>query len=380
MSTVFNHSRHFTAEQFKSHDEARYQDILEYGGLDSIRAIPCSNPGDIVQLDPRLKNDYPYIRNHWEEVGLETSENILWGVEASDLAQAPEDFSVYHFTPDVHAVRPDIRRMLATQHANDKNSFISYCESQGYPVPRTITVEPGSTPDLSSIRTPAFVKAAESQAGVSILKAMTDEELEAHVGEFRGVKFQIQEAVEDAVFVNVQYKAIGGRAIHLATSEQLLNGFTHIGNRFPTHHDPRDITDKLAIGLSENGLKGIFAFDVAIPHNGDNPEAKIIECNPRWNGASYPTAIGDKLGIDSWQAIGVNTPHETIRDIDLSDLAYDRTKGFGAIVTGFVFKPNKHIVNVMLAGPPEAQEDLAPQVMERLTSKALAQKTLAQVT
>jgi glutathione synthase/RimK-type ligase-like ATP-grasp enzyme len=368
MSTVYNHSRHFTAEQFISHDTERYYETLDYGGLDSIRALPCSEADDVVQLDPRLKDNYPFIREHWQEAGLDISNNIHWGVDAADLAQYPQmDFSVYHFTPDVHETRPDLKRVLATQDANNKNTFINFCDLRGYPVPKTYMIEPGMTPDLSDIQTPAYIKAAESQAGISILKADTASELEEHVKSFNG-KFQVQESVENASFINVQYKALGNRALHLATSEQLLRGYTHIGNKYPTHHDPRDITDSLADNLAEKGLKGIYAFDVAMSSDGDVDNTKIIECNPRWNGASYPTVIGNRLGAETWEALGIRTPHENIGDIDLSGLVYDRAKGYGAVVTGFVFKPNKRIVNVMLAGPKEAQDELRPQVMERLTN------------
>jgi hypothetical protein len=137
MSTVYNHSRHFTAEQFISHDTERYYETLDYGGLDSIRALPCSEADDVVQLDPRLKDNYPFIREHWQEAGLDISNNIHWGVDAADLAQYPQmDFSVYHFTPDVHETRPDLKRVLATQDANNKNTFINFCDLRGYPVPK----------------------------------------------------------------------------------------------------------------------------------------------------------------------------------------------------------------------------------------------------
>jgi len=58
----------------------------------------------------------------------------------------------------------------------------------------------------------------------------------------------------------------------------------------------------MAEWLYREGMKGTFAFDVAVTRKGVGTDYLAIECNPRFNGASYPTVIAHKLGLESWVA------------------------------------------------------------------------------
>ncbi len=51
----------------------------------------------------------------------------------------------------------------------------------------------------------------------------------------------------------------------------------------------------LAEWMYEKGMKGVWAFDIAVLEK-DPVQYMIIECNPRYNAASYPSIIGRKLG------------------------------------------------------------------------------------
>lgn len=69
-------------------------------------------------------------------------------------------------------------------------------------------------------------------------------------------------------------------------------------------------------------MKGIFAFDVAVVQTDKGLRFPAIECNPRFNGATYPTLIAQKLGIREWSAFACATQQRDLEDIDISDIAF----------------------------------------------------------
>lgn len=79
-------------------------------------------------------------------------------------------------------------------------------------------------------------------------------------------------------------------------------------------------------------MKGIFAFDVAVVQTETGLRFPAIECNPRFNGASYPTMIVHKLDIPEWSAVTLSTKHRSLSDIGLSDIEFDMKTGVGGIV------------------------------------------------
>lgn len=66
-----------------------------------------------------------------------------------------------------------------------------------------------------------------------------------------------------------------------------------------------------------NGMQGVFAFDIAVIDRPNGVEYLAIECNPRFNGASYPTAIAHKFGITHWMSRLFYTDHRSLRDLNL---------------------------------------------------------------
>ena len=96
---------------------------------------------------------------------------------------------------------------------------------------------------------------------------------------------------------------IGNQVIRLAASEQIPHGFTHQGNRAPASHEPWDAVEPMAQGPKYQGMKGIFAIDVAVVQAQRGLRFPAIECNPGCNGATYPSMIAQKLDIPEWSAV-----------------------------------------------------------------------------
>ncbi len=80
------------------------------------------------------------------------------------------------------------------------------------------------------------------------------------------------------------------------------------------------------------GFKDILAFDVAVHEEDAGMRFLAIECNPRFNGASYLTAIALKLDIQQWEARNYRTWHRSLSEIDLKGVEYDPEQGEGVII------------------------------------------------
>ena len=112
------------------------------------------------------------------------------------------------------------------------------------------------------------------------------------------------------------------------------------------------------LGMTEPG-------DVAVIDKPSGVEYLAIECNPRFNGASYPTAIAHKLGIEHWLARVFNTDLRSLASVDLTGLEYDASRGEGVILVNWgPILVGKLLF--LLAGPPSAQERLALELQARL--------------
>jgi hypothetical protein len=130
-------------------------------------------------------------------------------------------------------------------------------------------------------------------------------------------------------------------------------------------YQPWELVDPMAKWMDEKGMKGIFAFDVAVVETSDDVDYFAIECNPRFNGASYPTGIARKLKINSWCSDNFKTKYRSLDEIDLEDLEYDPATGIGAIVVnwGTVLVGK---LGMLLAGSIEQQEELRQLLKQKL--------------
>jgi len=157
----------------------------------------------------------------------------------------------------------------------------------------------------------------------------------------------------------------GNGLSRFVATEQVLEGPAHQGNRYPARAEPWDCVEPMARWLYEQGMQGVFAFDVAVIEKDDRADYLAIECNPRFNGASYPTAVAKKLGIGHWLARSFKTERRTLADIDLAGLEYDPATGRGIVLVNWGPVLVGKLL-ILLAGPPEAQDRLARELHARL--------------
>jgi hypothetical protein len=338
--------------------------------LYSGRALGASNPGDLIQLHPDLRPQWPAICSHYERVGLRHSNDVIWDIDTRLLADYPEhEPSVFFFGDAEQRRRPDERWHRTVEFINSKNRFMALANDLEVPVPRTLCFDEVALieeADIESAPYPCYLKAALSVSGVGIYRCEDPQALRAATARFAPkVPVQIQDEVRTDCFLNLQYEAIDGHAQRVATSEQVLEGCVHQGNRHPVPAPPWEVVDPMADWLVAEGIRGVFAFDVAVIEDQGASRHLAIECNPRWNGASYPTMIARKLGIEHWLARTFPTRHRMLADLDLSGIEYDPSTGEGVILVNWGPVLVGKLL-VLLAGAPDRQQTLAQALGQRL--------------
>jgi hypothetical protein len=338
--------------------------------LYSGRGLVVSEPGDLIQLHPALRSQWDAITAHYDRVGLRHADEVIWDLSHDRLAEHPERaVSVFFFGPNEHRVRPDARWLDAVAAINSKNTFMALAHRCGVPVPQTIpfdSVDAITAADLAAAPYPCYIKAAVSVSGVGIYRCADVAALRAAIGEFDpGTPVQIQAEVVTDSFLNLQYHSDAHGLTRHAATEQVLNGFVHQGNRHPARHAPWDAVEPLAEWLHAEGMRGVFAFDVAVVGADASPDFLAIECNPRYNGASYPTAAAHKLGVEHWLAKAYSTRHRSLEDLDLSGLEYDPDRGTGVVLVNWgPILVGKLLL--LLAGDPDTQAELEHALLQRL--------------
>lgn len=338
--------------------------------LYSGRALGLSEPWDLIQIHPQLKPLWDDIRGHYSRIGLSHSENVIWELDLRHLGRhIGHRPSVFFFGPHESMYWGDHQWLEIVDYINSKNNFIALAGELGVDVPRTWCFDCVSEIDREQIDRfvyPCYLKAAVSVAGVGIYRCRDKEALFAARGWFdRDVPLQVQEEVVSQAFLNLQYRVVGKDVVRLQASEQILKGFEHQGNRVPAGYEPWHSVDAMAKWLTDHGMKGIFAFDVAVVQTERGLRFLAIECNPRFNGASYPTMIAQKLDIPEWRAITVPTRHRTLNGIDLDGLEFNMRSGEGVVIVnwGTVLAGK---LSVLLAGSPDIQDRLELELAARL--------------
>ncbi|MDB4409481.1 ATP-grasp domain-containing protein [Gammaproteobacteria bacterium] len=338
--------------------------------LYSGRALGLSEPDDYIQLHPVLKPLWKHITAHYGRVGLSHSESVIWDLSLEQLARhTGYRPSVFYFGPAENKAWNDQEWLEAVEFINSKNNFMALADDLGIDVPQTQcfdSVDEISEMDIISFNMPCYLKAAISVSGVGIYRCANREELRDAIQEFASdVPVQLQEEIKTEVFLNMQYRVIGDRLVRLAVSEQILDGCAHQGNRFPSSHEPWETIEPMALWLKERGMKGIFAFDVAVVDTPDGVRYPAVECNPRFNGASYPTIIAQKLDIPEWSARTFKTRYRKLSDLDISDLEFDMKTGEGIVIVNWGTILMGKLV-ILMAGSPEHREVLVNELRYRL--------------
>ena len=338
--------------------------------LYSGRALGITGPRDIIQLHPEMRTQWPAIHDHYRRIGLSHTDQVIWNLDRAELgSHIGYQPSVFYFGPREYTHWGDYQWLETVEYINSKNNFMALAEQLGVDVPQTLCFDSVAEIDaqaVSAMRFPCYLKAAVSVSGVGIHRCADEVELRTSMQHFTpGIPVQLQEEVVTDSFLNLQYLVTDNVAVRLIASEQLLDGTAHQGNRVPVTHEPWSEVDVMADWLVERGMKGIFAFDVAVVETAQGLRFPVIECNPRYNGASYPTLIAQKLGITQWTAVTLRTRHRTLAAIDLSDIEYNADTGEGLVIVNWGPVLAGKLV-VLMAGSPDYQDALAVELEARL--------------
>jgi hypothetical protein len=369
-----------TASSLKTHHESRYiinhdiknctADGVVGNHLYSGRALGISSPSDIIQLHPDLRVLWSDITGHYLRVGLDHSHDVIWNLDLHQLAKhVGHKPSVFFYGRKECRNWGDDKWLETVEFINSKNNFMAVAHQLGVDTPNTRCYDCVSRISQSDIETtiyPCYLKAAISVSGVGIYRCERPSELRSAMSQFtQGIPIQIQEEVNAEYFLNLQYQIADNQLSRLAATEQILDGFTHQGNRYPASFEPWDSVHPMAEWMKDNGMKGIFAFDVAVTLTEQGLRFPAIECNPRYNGASYPTLIANKLGIPEWTAVNFSSSYRRLIDIDLRDLEYnDETKEGIVIINWGTILAGK--LMLLIAGSRDYQESMMILLESRL--------------
>ena len=301
------------------------------------RVLAMSYPKDVVQMHPDLSDQklLNKIIEHYDRVGLDVTSRFVFDESWEVAKDFPDhELNAFHFGTAANAVAPDEKFAQIADELNNKNRFIEFCHSNDTACPITVlfnSKEDFSTKNLPEY--PVYVKGAVSASGMHVIRCEDENQLHLAVEKMPG-EFQVQESLSaDTKFCNIQYSVVAGHLRHEHLTLQKLSGNEHNGNIFPSGVDPdliQPATDKLARILFEKGIKGTFAFDVAV----SGGKSYLIEMNPRWNGASYYSGPAERLCAEEWEGQYVYPKHidfDILFD-DPIDWEYNHESGLGIVV------------------------------------------------
>lgn len=336
--------------------------------LYSGRALGLSHPQDLIQIHPFLKREWNAISEHYSRVGLSHSKNVVWDTSVQTLEAYPQlQASVFFFGHAEHRARPNNSWYRVVDHINSKNNFVALASHLRMDVPQTLCFHGKQWfAGIDHFPYPCYVKAAVSVAGKGIHRCENKKDVIQALAYFdEDVPIQVQEEVSAKNFLNLQYQATDRGLQRVIVTEQLLDGFTHQGNRHPASYEPWDSVEPMAKWLLEKGMQGVFAFDVAVLESDHEVRFMPIECNPRFNGATYPSAIAFKLQISQWMAKEFVTRYRQLSEIDLTGIEFDAKSGTGVILVnwGTVLVGK---LGVLIAGSEVEQERIASLLVQRL--------------
>lgn len=343
---------------------AKVLGVFRYPG----RVLGSTKVGDIIQLHPDLKSEWDWISRHYNRIGLEFTSDVIWNDDFNVAKNFPEhNIDVFFFGEKAHIVRPDENWFQITKHTNSKNNFIKLAKQLGVDVPDTICFSNKEEADYKNFDFPVFIKVDVSVSGLGVIKCNNITELESELDKLdSSVGFQIQKNIDAVAFLNLQYRVNGKGLERVIATEQVLDGCSHSGNSFPTIHQPWNLTDPLAHYIYQQGMKGYFAFDVAVARKGNGYKYYAIECNPRYNGASYPTNIALKLKIPSWTAKSFHTSFNSLGYLDLGDIEFSANKKAGIIIVNWGCILDKKIVAI-IAGNKEEQINIEKKFLQKIS-------------
>lgn len=343
---------------------AQWDTLFRYGG----RVLCATEPGDVIQLDPALQPSWDWISDHYAAVGLPATRNVVWNTRFEVAGHYPGyRLDTFYFGHRAHAVRPNQRWYHIVAAMNSKNRLIKLARECGVRVPETwLFGRKADLYDTGRFPYPVYLKVAVSVSGLGVMYCPDQATLEAKLALLgNDVAFQIQREVAGVrAFLNAQYHVdpVTRRLTRGLASVQVLKGASHDGNRHPTEYEPWGVCDPVARVMAKRGMIGWFAFDVAVTEDG---EYYLIECNPRWNGATFPSTVAQRLGIRQWIAKNFAVRATSLDNVELNGLGYRSSHRTGAIVFNWGIIGD-HKLGIMIVGTPNEQARIAGQLEDLL--------------
>ncbi|MFG6098448.1 ATP-grasp domain-containing protein [Leptothoe sp. ISB3NOV94-8A] len=351
--------------------------------LFSGRVLALTHPEDKIQMTPDLQSEWAFIVDHYAQVGVFHSHDVIWSRSLDEINRHGEYEPSFYFFGDAVNSHHQYRQFFTqlnpqwsevVEFINSKNNFIQLAEALGVPVPKTLRFANLSAARAATdIPFPCYVKPAVSDHGAGITRCSNQAALERAFTQLApDAALQIQAEVQASAFLNLQYRVTADGVQPLLVSEQILEGCVHRGNRYPSQHEPWESMEPLAMWLGEHGMQGIFAVDVAVVPTPDGVQYLAIECNPRFNGSSYPTLVAHRMEIPCWSSITYKTPLRSLQNVDLTDITFDPDKGRGVILINWgTIKVGE--ISVLLAGSLVEQFALDQELKVRLSGDFAAQ-------
>ena len=366
VGNVINHSMGDAAPNIEQDDLgdcasekelAQLLGVFKYPG----RVLGTTNPNDIIQLHPDLRGGWSWITDHYDRIGLSYTKEVIWNDDFDLIGKFPDhELSVFFFGLKAHSARPNKKWFDLVERINSKNNFIKFCQNLSIDIPETSCFEDVSEfCGCDGIKFPVYLKISTSVSGLGVVRCRDEDELLKEIFLIKpGIGFQLQEEVKAKAFINIQYAINSEHLKRVVITEQILEGCQHSGNRFPAGYDDVwEITDPIAMKLQQEGIEGYFAFDVAVTYEG---KYLLIECNPRYNGSTYPTNIAKKLGIESWVAKNFETT-KTFDELNLGELEYNSAEKSGVVVVNWgCISDGK--MGVLIAGNLSEQSEIEEEL------------------
>ena len=337
--------------------------------LYSGRALAITTHYDVVQLHPQLQDEFPAICAHYDRVGLGYSNQIIWNLDFAERQNyANYEASYFYFGKTPHRVARNENWFAVVGYINSNSNFMTLAGQLGMRVPKIWTLEHAGQIDkatLAQVSYPCLLKAASRVPGIWACRCEDAAQLKQALAYFGPhTPLQIQPIVNVAARLNLQYQVVGARLERLAACEQLQDGGGG-GSRFPTPHHAWHCVEPMATWLFSQGMRGNFAFDVAVVKDNCGAEYLPVACQPHYTDAAYPALIARKLAIPHWQTRSYDTRYRRLAELPLRELEFNAATQSGVVLVNWgpvlVGK-----LQFLIAGTPAQQQALCAELERRL--------------
>lgn len=343
---------------YVSHDlEGKYPaEILPFipgsDGLASGRPWCLTHRDDVITIPRGLRAHLPYVGDHYARIGLPVTQQIVWDTDAP--VEVPSGM-----VPS--ALCTDNPQRTYHLGIGDKNAFMRLCAKLVVVTPITYFSD---KMEYLCLPFPFMYKRAIGGCGIGVVHCATPEDVHAAIRE-HGTYYQLQEMLSATAWLTVQCITTRGTTQHLATTEQLLEGYSHVGDTFPTPYDVWSVIAPLAEHLAQCGVRDMLEFNVAVVPQAEGHAFLPVSCKRGMGSALYPTLLCYELGASAWSARTLYTTRRTFDGLDLTGIEYDCTRRCGIVLVNWGLIETGRL-NVACYGTSDEQRDLYRLLEERL--------------